>query len=56
MDAGSLPAIPGMSPNGFELTGAGLRPRRTDDNENAGVRCSEVLDDGGYRPGTWLTE
>jgi hypothetical protein len=35
-----------MPPNGFELTGAGLTPRCTDDRREAGVRCSEVLDDG----------
>ena len=33
------------SPNGFELTGAGLEPRCNDDRREAGVRCSEGLDD-----------
>ena len=32
-------------PNGFELTGAGLTPRCNDDRKEAGVRCSEGLDD-----------
>ena len=32
-------------PNGFELTGAGLTPRCNDDRREAGVRCSEGLDD-----------
>src|SRR5207237_3265114 len=31
--------------NGFELTGAGLAPRCNDDRREAGVRCSEGLDD-----------
>ena len=31
------------SPNGFELTGAGLAPRCLDDKRAAGVRCSEGL-------------
>src|SRR5437588_6370943 len=30
-------------PNEFELTGAGLTPRCTDDRREAGVRYSEVL-------------
>ena len=34
-----------VSPNGFELTGAGLEPRCNDDRREAGVRCSEGLDD-----------
>ncbi len=42
------PASP--PPNGSELTGAGLAPRRPDDNRAAGVRCSEVLDDGNTGP------
>ena len=33
------------APNGFELTGAGLTPRCNDDRREAGVRCSEGLDD-----------
>lgn len=32
-----------LSPNGFELTGAGLTPDCSDDSRAAGVRCSEVL-------------
>jgi len=36
---------PFSAPNDFELTGAGLTPRCTDDRKEAGVRCSEVLDD-----------
>jgi len=32
-------------PNGFELTGAGLTPRCNDERREAGVRCSEGLDD-----------
>ena len=35
-----------VSSNEFELTGAGLTPRCDDDRREAGVRCSEVLDDG----------
>jgi hypothetical protein len=34
-----------LRPNGFELTGAGLTPRCADDRTDAGVRCSEGLDD-----------
>jgi len=34
-----------LTPNGFELTGAGLTPGCLDDNAAAGVRCSEGLDD-----------
>src|SRR5712692_11428668 len=34
-----------VSPNGWELTGAGLTPRCNDDRREAGVRCSEGLDD-----------
>ena len=31
------------SPNGFELTGAGLAPSCLNDNRASGVRCSDVL-------------
>ena len=37
------PALYCPSPNGFELTGAGLAPGCLNDNGAAGVRCSEGL-------------
>jgi hypothetical protein len=40
-----LPGSKFRPPNGFELTGAGLAPRCNDDRREAGVRCSEGLDD-----------
>ena len=39
------PTLLTAAPNGFELTGAGLAPRCNDDRREAGVRCSEGLDD-----------